>query len=160
MNDRELYLSRLEAEFPAFQHVLEALPEDRLDYKPHERSPSASQLVWQLASGHKGLCDIVEKGSMRGDKEPAPDLDTMIGIFEQSWKRLQGLVARLDDQAWRKPGQLFFQGKLIMEKPTGEWLLFVLFDAIHHRGQLSAYIRPMGGKVPAIYGPSADERPK
>jgi uncharacterized damage-inducible protein DinB len=48
----------------------------------------------------------------------------------------------------------------MMEKPIGEWLLFVLFDAIHHRGQLSAYIRPMGGKVPAIYGPSADERPK
>ena len=160
MNDRELYLSRLDAELPAFVSVLRALPEDRLDYKPHDRSPSASQLVWQLASGHKLMCDFVETGRADSDKLPAPDLDAMIGIFEKSWKTLRDRVAKMDDERWRRPGQLYFQGKLMKESPTGEFLLFVLFDAIHHRGQLSAYARPMGGKVPAIYGPSADERPK
>jgi uncharacterized damage-inducible protein DinB len=160
VNDRDLYLSRLDAELPAFLKVLKALPKDRLDYKPHEASPSASKLVWQLASGHQGMCDFVEKGAYYSDKVPAPDLETMVGIFEKSWKTLQDRVAKLDEQGWRKPGQLYFQGKLMMERPTGEFLWFVLFDAIHHRGQLSAYLRPMGAKVPAIYGPSADERPK
>jgi uncharacterized damage-inducible protein DinB len=46
---------------------------------------------------------------------------------------------------------------MVSEQPVGQFLWFILFDAIHHRGQLSAYLRPMGGKVPAIYGPSADE---
>jgi uncharacterized damage-inducible protein DinB len=45
------------------------------------------------------------------------------------------------------------------EQPIGQFLWFIHFDAIHHRGQLSAYLRPMGANVPAIYGPSADERP-
>jgi len=159
VNDRELYLSRLEAEQPAFLNVLKALPKERLDYKPHDRSPSASQIVWQLASGHQGMCDFVEKGAYYSDKVPAPDLDTMTSIFAKSWKKLGELVGKLDDAGWRKSGQLYFKGKLITERPTGEFLWFILFDAIHHRGQLSAYIRPMGGKVPAIYGPSADERP-
>jgi uncharacterized damage-inducible protein DinB len=48
---------------------------------------------------------------------------------------------------------------MVSEQPIGGFLWFILFDAIHHRGQLSAYIRPMGGKVPAIYGPSGDSRP-
>jgi uncharacterized damage-inducible protein DinB len=47
---------------------------------------------------------------------------------------------------------------MVSEQPVGTFLWFILFDAIHHRGQLSAYLRPMGGKVPSIYGPSADER--
>ena len=47
---------------------------------------------------------------------------------------------------------------MVMEMPIGEFLWFILFDAIHHRGQLSTYIRPMGGQVPAIYGPSGDSR--
>ena len=49
-------------------------------------------------------------------------------------------------------------GKVVSEQPVGQFLWFILFDAIHHRGQLAAYLRPMGGKVPAIYGPSADAR--
>lgn len=48
----------------------------------------------------------------------------------------------------------------MMESPVGEFLWYLFFDAIHHRGQLAAYLRPMGGKVPAIYGPSADTRAK
>ena len=159
MNDRDLYLTRLDAELPAFLNVLGALPKDRLDYKPHDRSPSASQLAWQLASGHQGMVDFVEKGRFYSDKAPAPDLATMIGIFEKSWTKIRDLVAKLDDEGWGRPGQLYFKDKLVMERPTGEFLWFVLYDAIHHRGQLSAYIRPMGGKVPSIYGPSADERP-
>ena len=55
--------------------------------------------------------------------------------------------------AWSGKGQFFSGGKMVLEMPVGEFLWFILFDAIHHRGQLSTYIRPMGGTVPAIYGP-------
>jgi uncharacterized damage-inducible protein DinB len=48
-------------------------------------------------------------------------------------------------------------GELLMEQSLGGFLWYLFFDAIHHRGQLSTYIRPMGGKVPSIYGPSGDD---
>ena len=67
-------------------------------------------------------------------------------------------VAALDDAGWNGKGQFFSGGKLVMEMPIGEFLWFILFDAIHHRGQLSTYIRPMGGQVPPIYGASGDSR--
>ena len=56
-----------------------------------------------------------------------------------------------------RPSKLHVGGALIMEQPLGAFLWYLFFDAIHHRGQLSAYIRPMGGKVPSIYGPSGDD---
>jgi uncharacterized damage-inducible protein DinB len=67
------------------------------------------------------------------------------------------VVAKMDDASWNKPAEFYYQGKVVSNRPAGEFIWFCLFDAIHHRGQLSAYLRPMGGKVPAIYGPSADE---
>jgi uncharacterized damage-inducible protein DinB len=48
---------------------------------------------------------------------------------------------------------------MVSEQPVSEFLWMIFFDAIHHRGQLTTYLRPMGSKVPAIYGPSGDERP-
>ncbi len=59
--------------------------------------------------------------------------------------------------AWEHKGQFIEEGHLVMEGPLREILWLLLFDAVHHRGQLSTYIRPMGGRVPSIYGPSADE---
>jgi uncharacterized damage-inducible protein DinB len=55
--------------------------------------------------------------------------------------------------------KFYYNGKVVSEQPIGQFLWFILFDAIHYPGQLSAYLRPMGSTVPAIYGPSADESP-
>ena len=67
------------------------------------------------------------------------------------------LAAALDDASQNRNAQFLYQGQVVMEKPMMEFLWDFMFDAIHHRGQLSAYLRPMGGKVPSIYGPSADD---
>jgi uncharacterized damage-inducible protein DinB len=66
-------------------------------------------------------------------------------------------VRALGDEHWTRPVKLYVGDTLFMEKPLGEFLWYLFFDAIHHRGQLSTYIRPMGGKVPSIYGPSGDD---
>jgi uncharacterized damage-inducible protein DinB len=68
------------------------------------------------------------------------------------------VVESMDDTAWDRKAQFFFNGKMVSEQPVSQFLWMILFDAIHHRGQLTAYLRPMGGKVPSIYGPSADSR--
>lgn len=158
MTDRDFYLARLKAEFPAFQKVLRALPKDKLDYRPHERSPSAAQLAWTLAAEHKACCDLLETGAIEWNVTAPPDYEEILSVFERSWKRLEDDVARFDDASWTKLGRFSSGGKEYPGQPVGHFLWFILFDAIHHRGQLTTYIRPMGGTVPGVYGPSGDSK--
>lgn len=157
MTLREFFLARLQAETPVFLRVLKALPEDRLDYKPHDRSPSAEQLVWTVTAELKACIDVIKDKKATWVDIPAPPMKEMLEKYEQWAKELAALVANMDEDAWNAKTPFYYEGKVVSEQPAGQFLWFILFDAIHHRGQLSAYLRPMGGKVPAIYGPSADE---
>ena len=156
MTLREFYLKRAKAEFPVFLKVLKALPKD-LSYKPHDRSPSAEQLVWIVTSELKACIDVVDTGKSEWAESKPPSLDEMIGMYEKWSNELVDKVSKMDAAAEQRNAQFFYQGMVVMERPTVEFLWDFMFDAIHHRGQLSAYIRPMGGKVPSIYGPSADD---
>ena len=156
MTLRDFYLKRAKAEFPVFLKVLRALPED-LSYKPHERSPSAKQLVWTVTYEMKALIDVVDTGKAEWDNIKPPSRDEMIGMFEKWSNELLDKVAAMDDAAQGSNAQFLYQGTVVMEKPMMEFIWDFMFDAIHHRGQLSAYLRPMGGKVPSIYGPSGDD---
>lgn len=159
MNDREMFLRKWEQEHPAFLRVLRALPPGRLDYRPHPRSRSAAELVCLLAYSEKVGCDLVDSGEIDWiETEPAP-LEQMIESFERNYRELTDRLKKLDDDGWEKKGKFVEEGHLVVEGPQRDifWLLFL--DGIHHRGQLSTYIRPMGGEVPSIYGPSADSGP-
>ncbi len=156
MTLRDFYLKRAKAEFPVFLKVLRALPAD-LSYKPHDSSPSAEQLVWTVTYELKALIDAVETGKCEWETIKPPSRDEMIGMFEKWSSELLDKVAALDDGSQQRNAQFLYQGTVVMEKPTMEFIWDFMFDAIHHRGQLSAYLRPMGGKVPSIYGPSADD---
>lgn len=158
MTTREFFLQRRQAELPAFLKVLKALPADQLNYKPHERSPSAEQLVWTLTSELASCIDVARYHRAEWKTQPPPPLEEMLRLFEERANTLFDEVSRMDEPAWEQFAQFYLEGKLIVERPTSEFLWMIHFDAIHHRGQLSAYLRPMGAKVPAIYGPSADER--
>ena len=156
MTLREFYLKRANAEIPVFLKVLKALPKD-LSYKPHDRSPSAEQLAWTVTYEMKALIDVVTTGKSEWENITPPGLDEMIAKYEKWSTELLEKVAALDDESQERNAQFLYQGHVVMEKPTVEFLWDFMFDAIHHRGQLSAYLRPMGGKVPSIYGPSADD---
>jgi uncharacterized damage-inducible protein DinB len=90
--------------------------------------------------------------------EPAPPLEEMVQLFERWSNELTERVQNMDEASWNRVAQFYSNGKVVLEQPLGQFLWFILFDAIHHRGQLAAYLRPMGGTVPSIYGPSADSR--
>ena len=156
MTIREFYLQRQQAEFPVFMSVLKALPKDKLSYKPDERSPSAEQLVWTLASELSACLDVVRTNQAEWKSLPPPAIDEMLEMFERWSNELTDLVSKMDEASWDRTAKFYYDGKVVSEQPVGTFLWFILFDAIHHRGQLSAYLRPMGGKVPSIYGPSAD----
>lgn len=158
MDDREFFLKRLEAEKPGFVKMLRALPADKLGYKPHERSPSAAQLAWTIAAEWAAAREAAEKGATEWRIVPPPPMEEMIALYEKENAALSRLVGAMDDAAWSRPVKLSFGGKVVMEQPAGMFLWFLLFDGIHHRGQLSTYIRPMGGRVPGVYGPSGDDQ--
>jgi uncharacterized damage-inducible protein DinB len=158
MTMREFLQSRRRAEHPVFTRVLKALPTGRFDYRPHERSASAAEIVWTLALETEACCQLVDTGRVNWKPDPPPaDPAAILAAFEKHCAALNDRIARLEDSGWQRTVQLLANDKLIREGPLGEFLWFLFFDAIHHRGQLSAYIRPMGGQVPSIYGPSGDD---
>jgi uncharacterized damage-inducible protein DinB len=156
MTSREFYLQRLNTEYPVTLEVLRALPQDRVNYKPDDRSPSAQQLAWTLTWELKACSDVVTQFKTNWVTLPPPAMPEMLKQFEENAKNLANHVSAMSDEAWEREAEFYYEGQLVAKHPAGKFAWLSLFDGVHHRGQLSAYLRPMGGKVPAIYGPSAD----
>jgi uncharacterized damage-inducible protein DinB len=158
MNDREFFQERWKAESPLFAKMMRALPEGRLDYMPHEKSRPAGRSAAGMAAEADGLAEIIEKGKLDWKSGPPEAVSgPPVESWEKASKRLSAAVERLDDAKWASPGAFLVDGQLVFGGTVRDHCWWILFDLVHHRGQLSAYIRPMGGKVPAIYGPSGDE---
>jgi len=158
MTIREFYLERRRAEVPVFLRVLKSIPADGLGYKPDERCPTAEQLVWTLTNELKSCLSAATQYRAEWIVQPPPPLNDMLELFEQLSNDLTDAVEKMDEASWDRVAQFYYNGRMVSEQPVGQFLWFIMFDAIHHRGQLSAYLRPMGATVPSIYGPSADSR--
>jgi hypothetical protein len=157
MNQREYLVECFKAEKPKFLRVLKAVPPDQTAYRPHPKSTCAGDLVWLLADELHDACEVIDHSEVNYVLKPAPSLAESIAAYERNAGELEKRLAKLDDAAWEKKVKFLMDGNVAWEAPLGEMLFGFLFDAIHHRGQLSAYLRPMGAKVPSIYGPSADD---
>ncbi len=169
-NFREYYKECFEAEKPKFVRVMKAVPPDKAEYRPHPRSTSAGDLVWLLAAELRDACELVDRGEVSHPlsvtpaertvpyvARPAPTVPESIAEYEKAAAELERRVAKLDDAAWDMKARFLVDGNVAWETSLGDMLFGFLFDAIHHRGQLSSYLRPMGAKVPSIYGPSGDD---
>ncbi|MGH9456964.1 MAG: DinB family protein [Thermoanaerobaculia bacterium] len=156
MEIHELFVTRWEKEQPAFAKVIRALPEGKLDWRPHERSTSGGDLAWQLVLEQRQLVDLVESGETRWTPDPRPATAADIAdAWDAATSDLRGRLAQLDAARAAAPAKLVFGGSEWSDS-LNEMLWGYIFDMVHHRGQLSSYLRPMGAKVPAIYGPSGD----
>jgi uncharacterized damage-inducible protein DinB len=160
MTVRELFVKQWKQEEPKFGKVLRALPGDRLSYRPHERSASAGELAWQLAEEQRVLNEMLETGEVHWELERRPHpatLEEIVATWDRETAALRARLEALDDAKWAGKVTFFLDGKAAGSGTNDEYLWGFLHDMIHHRGQLTVYIRPMGGKVPGIYGPSADD---
>ncbi len=158
MTNREFFIRRWEQEYPAFLHVLKALPAERLDYRPEPRARSAGELLALLLGIEQAGNELCEKGEIRWeDPGGIGKRDEMVAAYEQHHEALRKRLQQMDEATWNKKSQCWEHGHVEIEDTVGGLFWLFLFDAVHHRGQLSTYIRPLGGKVPSIYGPSADE---
>jgi len=158
MNSRDYFVQCFKSEKPRFVRVLRAVPPGQLAYRPHPRSTSAGDLVWLLAAELHDACELVDRGDVHYRPVPAPArLEESIAAYERNAEELEKRLPKLDDAAWGRNARFLVDDNVAWETTLGDMLWGFLFDAIHHRGQLSAYLRPMGAKVPSIYGPSADD---
>ncbi|MBI3668643.1 MAG: hypothetical protein HY237_02510 [Acidobacteria bacterium] len=138
--------------------MLRALPPAQLDYRPHAKSRSASQLVQLLVYEEQTGIELCEKGEIYWNEPKGfPTLEAMIADFERCHRAPGERLHKLDDEMWNRKAKLLVSGVPVIEATAGALFWMALFDAVHHRGQLGVYLRPMGGKVPSIYGPSADD---
>ena len=157
MTNREFFSHLIADEHPRFVGVLEATPADRLDYRPHARSRSAEELIGHLIGHELDLQELVETGSINHRLHvPFKDVADAVAILRDAHQALKPKLAALDEGAWSQMGKFIVGGNVLMEMPRRDLAWMLLLDAVHHRGQLSTYLRPMGGTVPSIYGPSAD----
>ncbi len=159
MTNREFFIQCWEQEYPTFVKVLKAVPADKLDYRPDPRSRSAAELVWLQVLEKRCWFELLETGKINWRvTPPTMRLNEMVAAYEKAHAELAPRLKKLDDESWdKKSTQFVMNGQVYFETTLGHMFWIGLFDAIHHRGQLSVYIRPMGGKVPSIYGPSADD---
>jgi hypothetical protein len=94
MNLLEFLESRHKAEYPKFLKVLKAPPAERFDYRPHDRSPSAAEIVWTLARETKACCELIESGQVNWTPQPAPaDPQAILSAFQNSMRRWAGVSA-------------------------------------------------------------------
>ena len=164
LSNRDFFIRRWSVEYPTFVDVCKALPADRLDYRPHGGSRSAGELIALLVSLERSCVELCETGrgsynsKLRVHAAGRPTtLEEMIAAYQEQHHALAEKLTHLDDVTWNRAAWLVRgEQEIILRDSIGGLLWIALFDAVHHRGQLSTYIRPMGGKVPSIYGPSGD----
>lgn len=152
-------LERFAAEQRTTMRLLRAMPESHHDFRPHERSATALELVSTIAREQAGIVAVLEGSWSMPPSFPAPPA---------TWSEALGAVdgggsavlAALETTPARRLAESvpFFVGpQQVGPMIVRELLWFWLLDSVHHRGQLSVYVRLAGGRVPAMYGPSADE---
>jgi uncharacterized damage-inducible protein DinB len=161
----------VDALLPEFDHemtttrkLLERVPEDRLDWKPHHKAYTLGQLAQHVATipmwGHSTL---TETELDLGGAGPAPQMRTraeLLAAFDRNAAATRAALTGTTDGELMVPWALKNSGHTIFSMPrTAVWRGFVLSHLIHHRGQLSVYLRMQDVPIPSIYGPSADESP-
>lgn len=161
MTDREFFVETLAGEIPRFERVFKALPEDKLDYKhPGDaKGKSAGELVNMLATEASTFIPMLDTGVVNMDEFSWAEKRSLIDattLLVNSFKAAHEKAQATSEEDWAKPAQMMMGGKSGWDTTRGGMAWGFILDAIHHRGQLSTYIRPMGGMVPSIYGPSAD----
>jgi uncharacterized damage-inducible protein DinB len=150
-----VYLPTLKNESQLTKKVLEAVPADRADHRPDPVSKTAMELVRHIAAADIRFADTVITGQFSTGAVVPPELKTPAEIaawYSESYtERLEALTRLTSEQLMK---MVDFRG--MFQRPAVMFLMIGMNHTIHHRGQLSSYLRCMGAKVPSIYGESYD----
>ena len=152
MDEKTLFTQFWVKESKTTRNVLARIPDDS-DYKPDPKSKTAQEIAWQIVAEEKMIIEALETG--KADWAPPPMPASMKDVLAAYETQSAGMGRRWDavtPAQWDGPLEFFGN-----TRPASPMAWSFLFDIVHHRGQISTYLRPMGSTVPQIYGPSADE---
>jgi uncharacterized damage-inducible protein DinB len=152
MNEKSLFTNFWTKESETTRKVLSRIPE-KSDYRPDPKSRTAQEIAWQIVCEEKMIIDALENGKAEWAPPPMPTtMKEVVTTYETQSASIAQRWNALPPERWN--GKLEFFGG---ERPASPMAWSFLFDIVHHRGQITTYLRPMGSKVPQIYGPSGDE---
>lgn len=159
-----LALADLDAELAATRRMLERVPDEHLGWKPHAKSFSLGELAIHIANLLRwGRITLEEQGidfaTMPPERTPAPEsASQVLRSWDENVAKLRGALGETDDDAWMEPWTVRNGEQVLMRQPRMQMLrAMAISHIIHHRGQLSVYLRLLDLPVPSVYGPSADE---
>jgi uncharacterized damage-inducible protein DinB len=152
VDERSLFTEFWTKESRTTRKVLERIPEGS-KYKPDPQSRTAQEIAWQIVCEEKMIIEALENGKV--EWAPAPMPPKMKDVVAEYDKQSAEVIRRWNAlPADRWDGTVEFFGN---NRPASPMAWSFLFDIVHHRGQITTYLRPMGSTVPQVYGPSADE---
>jgi uncharacterized damage-inducible protein DinB len=135
--------------------VLKAIPADKAGYRPDPVAMSAFELAWHIASSETRFSRTILKGVF--DSSPMTPATTMAEVVEFYVENFKQNLSELKQLSGEQLATMIdFRG--MFQMPAVEYIHFSTRHSIHHRGQLSVYLRPMGAKVPSMYGESYDDK--
>ena len=156
MGMRESMLQGLARELETTKKVLAAIPEAKRDYRPDPKARTAGELAWHLVSCDVQMTDEIADHKFQMEprfKEEPKNIHALVDWYDKNFRRAMDRVHSMTPEQLCTP--VDFMG--VFNLPAVFYLGFINNHSIHHRGQLAVYLRPMGSKVPSIYGGSADE---
>lgn len=152
MDEKALFTKFWMDESTTTRKVLSRIPEGS-DYRPDPKSRTACEIAWQIVCEEKMIIDALETGKAEWAPPPMPaTMKEVLDAYEKQSSEMTKRWSALPVAKWE--GSLEFFGST---RPASPMAWSFLFDLVHHRGQITTYLRPMGSTVPQIYGPSGDE---
>jgi uncharacterized damage-inducible protein DinB len=165
MKLKEFLRSELDREVERSRRALQEVPASKYDWKPHEKSMIFGYLVNMVATMPSWITmqitqDELDVAPAEGSKMEQKRLDTseaLIEALDKSAGDARSAFEKTSDEHLMTSWRLLARGNVVMEAPRHEMIQDTVNHWAHHRGQMTVYLRLMGAKVPAIYGPSADD---
>jgi uncharacterized damage-inducible protein DinB len=159
VTEKDMFLQTFDRECQITSKILKAYPANKADLKPAEKLRTAKELAWTFV-GEQAVADMAFKGkidfSQPGPKPPATFQD-IITTFEKTYRETLAKVSKASDEQLAKMVQFPVGPGKMGDFRVQDVLWMLISDQVHHRGQLSVYVRIAGAKLPSIYGPTADE---
>ena len=157
MDQKALFLKFWEKEAPATRKVISRIPE-RSDYRPDPKARTAREIAWLIVREETVLTEGFEKGTLDWAEIPTPaTVAEILEVYDRQHDVGTKQMRTAPLARWDGQMPFRFEGKEVFAASGYDQAWGFLFDMIHHRGQISTYLRPMGSTVPPIYGPTADE---
>ena len=164
MKMTELFLLELDSEVERSRRALEQVPEGKYEWKPHDKSMQFGYIAEMVAKIPGWVAMMVTQDELdvapktpQHKGEPVRTIAELQKALNEAASQARSALESTDDEFLMTPWKLLAGGEVVLEMPRYQMIMDTFNHLAHHRGQMTVYLRLMGAKVPALFGPSADE---